>query len=88
MKKQTADWTRTPEGDAKYRSARDEAQRRADASGCDVGIERNDLLREFRVFGLPRRENRCGHELRCEVVHCSDPDKAQPGHGYAPRRVQ
>lgn len=64
-------WWDTPEGEEKYRVAKADAQRRADEFGRDYGIERNDLCKSFHVFGLPRMENRCGYELRCEVVHCS-----------------
>jgi hypothetical protein len=60
-----------------YKEVRAEAQREADEFGYDYGIERNAF--GFTHFMLPRRENRFGHELRCEVVH---PTKgAKPGHG-------
>ena len=80
--KATVDWAQTLEGDQKYREARAEAQRKANESGFDHGLERNDLFEDFHVFMLPRRENRYGHELRCEVVSCEFPAKCQPGHGY------
>jgi len=76
-------WRETPEGDAKYRAARAEAQRAANADGYDRGIEANDLMKEWRVFMLPQKRNRCGHELRCEVVSAMDPTKQKPGHGWA-----
>lgn len=62
-----------------YREARAKAQRTANATGYDFGIERN--LFGWSVFMLPKRENRYGHELRCEVVHCESIDKCKPGHG-------
>lgn len=64
-----------------YQTARAEAQAKANATGFDHGLERNDLFKSFRVFMLPRRENRCGHELRCEVVSPERLDACQPGHG-------
>ena len=65
--------------DRKYREARDEAQKQADATGFDHGIERNAF--GFRVFMLPQRQNRYGHELRCEVVSCMRLERCQKGHG-------
>lgn len=79
--KRKIDWTMTPEGDEKYRAARREAQDAANRDGFDRGLERNDLFKSFHVFMLPRRENRYGHELRCEVVSCEDLTKCQVGHG-------
>lgn len=77
-----ADWRYTPEGDAAYREARAKAQEAANQDGFDRGIEY--LNREFRVFLLPKRENRYGYELRCEVVSCDYPAKCRPGHGPLP----
>lgn len=74
-----------------YEEARIYAQFEADSDGMDRGIETSPMYsypdnREFyRVFLLPRRENRCGHELRCEVVMCSFIEKCQLGHGPARR---
>ena len=79
--KDTTAWRRTPEGTTKYHAAYEQAQAQANASGRDMGIEANDLFKEFRVFGLPSRENRSGHELRCEVVSCQTFLKIAPGHG-------
>lgn len=28
-----------------------------------------DLFRDWHIFMLPSHEHRCGHDLRCEVVH-------------------
>lgn len=75
------DWTQTPEGIAKYKAARADAQKRANETGFDVGLERNDIFKMFNVFGLPQKANRYGHELRCEVVSCEILDKCQKGHG-------
>lgn len=81
-RKDTAvDWTTTTDALMKYRAARAEAQVAANADGFDRGLERNDLFKSFRVFLLPRRENRYGFETRCEVVSCSDLSRCQKGHG-------
>ena len=74
-------WRSTPEGHAKYVAARAEAQREADKFGYDYGIEANDLFKSFHVFMLPSAQHRSGHELRCEVVHPTNPDTTKPGHG-------
>lgn len=80
-RKDPSAWAYTEAGTANYRAARAEAQKRADETGFDYGIERNDLFKEFRVFMLPQKSNRTGHELRCEVVSCADLSKCQRGHG-------
>jgi len=74
-------WTETPAALEKYRTARADAQKRANETGYDYGIERNDLFKSFHVFMLPQRKNRYGHELACEVVSCEKLDHCQPGHG-------
>lgn len=74
-------WRNTPAGTAAYRAVRAEAQAAANADGYDRGIEANDLFRTFRSFMLPQKTNRCGHELRCEVVSCERLDACKPGHG-------
>jgi hypothetical protein len=62
-----------------YKKVREEVQKMAnDAAraspayakkgGCDFGLEFNSLFKEYNFFRLPLPENRCGHELRCEVV--------------------
>lgn len=61
-------WRDTPAGHAAYLAARAEAQAKANETGYDYGLEANDLFKQWRVFMLPRKENRAGHELRCEVV--------------------
>jgi hypothetical protein len=66
--KSASEWAYTEAGHAKYLAAHKKAQHMANEMGVDVGIERNDLFKEFRVFLLPRPENRSGHELRAEVV--------------------
>lgn len=62
-----------------YQEARAQAQEKANASGCDFGVEKNAF--GFSCFSLPRQEHRTGHELRCEVVSCMDLSKVQSGHG-------
>jgi hypothetical protein len=48
-----------------------------------MGIEKNTMFptHTYRVFMLPRRENRCGYELRCEVISAEDIKVQKPGHG-------
>lgn len=58
-----------------YKEAHAAAVLEARRSGKEVGLER---FREyttsgFRVFSLPKPENRYGFELRCEVVKPGDP---------------
>lgn len=86
MSKRTTkiDWKQTEQGRAAYVAARAEAQAKANATGLDHGIEANDVFKTWRVFMLPRRENRYGHELRCEVVSCESLAKCQQGHGPGP----
>jgi hypothetical protein len=74
-------WHLTDAAGPAYRIAREKAQALANETGFDYGIEANDLFREFRVFMLPMRANRSGHELRCEVVHCTNLATVQIGHG-------
>jgi len=77
-------WAGTPHALAVYTQRRAEAQARANKTGFDHGLEANELFKDYIVFVLPRRENRYGHELRCEVVSCENMTTCQPGHG--PRR--
>ena len=72
-------WRHTPEAHARYLVARDEAQAKANELGFDYGIEANDIFKSFHVFMLPSAQHRCGHELRCEVVHPMTTVRA--GHG-------
>lgn len=81
MKRAKVDWRNTTAGHEAWRVAREDAQRKANATGFDHGVEANDLFKSFHTFMLPRKENRCGHELRCEVVSCEDLSKCQQGHG-------
>jgi hypothetical protein len=74
-------WLSTAAGQAAYSKARAEAQARANETGYDIGLERNDLFKTFRTFMLPQRQNRSGHELQCEVVSCENLDRCKPGHG-------
>jgi hypothetical protein len=62
-----------------YDEAKRAAQAAADESGFDYGVEK--LGRDFRYFMLPQKQNRFGHELRCEIVHCTTLAKCQKGHG-------
>ena len=80
-RRERAAWRFTSAALAAYPVARADAQRRADATGIDHGIEANDVFGHWHVFMLPRRESRTGFELTCEVVMCSDLDRCQPGHG-------
>jgi hypothetical protein len=66
-----------------YQDALERAHKLADLTRMDQGIERNRLLGGFSVFMLPRRENRYGFELRCEVVHPAPGLTAHEGHGWA-----
>lgn len=62
-----------------YAEAVDAAQKEADLTGRDMGIEKDAF--GYRFFMLPQKQNRYGYELRCEVVHCSILSKVLPGHG-------
>lgn len=64
-----------------HREARQEAQRRADATGFDHGVWGPDAFGGYSFRALPRRENRFGHELLCEVVMCTKLEDCKPGHG-------
>lgn len=81
MKRKTHERTSTP---AQYKAARDAAQTLADRDGFDRGLEWNAVIGEWHTFILPQRDNRCGFELRCEVVSCSDLARCRPGHGPGP----
>lgn len=74
-----------------YAEARALAQAGADADGMDRGLEALPDYPSginYHVFLLPDRRHRCGHELRCEVVMCSDLKKCRPHHGpEAPAHV-
>jgi len=74
-------WSESPAGHAAYVAARADAQAKCNADGFDRGIEANDVFRSWHVFMLPRRENRYGHEIRCEVISCEVLDRCQAGHG-------
>ena len=76
-----SNWKDTSEGNRKYKIARAKAQALADESGCDQGLEANDYAKDYLTCRLPRKENRYGYELRCEVVYPSDLSRCQPGHG-------
>ena len=80
-KKDPTAWRNLAHAIEAYKRLRFEAQAAANNDGFDRGIEANDLFQHWNMFRLPRRENRCGHELRCEVVSCEILDRCQPGHG-------
>lgn len=67
--------------ETEYVAARERAQKVANATGMDVGLELNRLLKIWTYRLLPRKENRYGYELRCEVVSPEDISRTQPGHG-------
>ncbi len=73
-------WQDTPAAHAKYRAVRDEAQKRANETGFDYGIEANDIFHTYSCFLLPDKSHRFGHELKCEVVS-SEKGNIQPGYG-------
>lgn len=75
------DWTQSQAGRERYQAARSDAQRRANESGADHGVLRNDVFESFMIFRLPMRQHRAGSELRCEVVSCEELSKCQRGHG-------
>jgi len=56
-----------------YEAAYREAVLKARQLQMDVGIELNKLFGTYHVFLLPTPQNRCGHELRCEVVTPTSP---------------
>lgn len=66
-------WRKTPEGQARYWTARAEAEDKANFLGLDVGLEANDLFQSWHIFPLPRPEHRFGHELFCEVIRPGEP---------------
>lgn len=72
-------WRTSPTGVRAYIETRAKAQSQANETGFDHGLEANDLFKSWNMFMLPRKENRRGHELRCEVVY---PERNwKPGHG-------
>ena len=62
-----------------YKQVRATAQAQANLDGFDRGVEKNAF--GYRAFMLPRKENRYGFELRCEVVSCENMERIQKGHG-------
>jgi hypothetical protein len=53
---------------ATWREARDAAEALANKLGISVGIEKLTAFQGWTIKLLPRPENRCGWELRCECV--------------------
>ena len=58
-----------------YHECRKDAQRSANESGREYGLEKNSLFGYYRFFSLPGKKFRSGFELRCEVV---SPDILNP----------
>jgi hypothetical protein len=59
-----------------WKEAHTAAVKLARQIGHDVGLEVGDNPLDgkgFRIFSLPKPENRYGFELRCEVIHPDDP---------------
>ncbi len=63
-----------------YEAAWAEARRRADLTGFDHGLQDLGPHGGWTVFCLPRKRNRSGHELTCEVV-CPLARLPREGHG-------
>lgn len=65
-----------------YKPALAEAQRWANQSGLDLGLERRPGVggygKGYKIFFLPAERFRQGYELRCEVVR---PEVACPEEG-------
>ena len=60
----------------KYEDAFNAAVRMARLLRREVGLEKGDNPLDgkgFRVFSLPKPANRCGHELRCQIVRPDEP---------------
>lgn len=74
-------WRASEQGLELYRALRAEAQRKANETGFDYGIEPNDLFHTWRMFLLPKKQYRTGHELRCEVISPENLSTTQAGHG-------
>lgn len=75
------DWTTTEQGRQRYQAARADAQRRANETGCDHQLVRNDIFKDFTVRMIPEKKNRYGRDLDGEVVMCEILDKCWRGHG-------
>ena len=58
-----------------WKQAHTAAVKLARELGKEVGLEKFKEYNTpgFRVFSLPKPENRYGHELRCEIVRPTDP---------------
>ena len=75
------DWRETPQGIALYRTRRAEAQARANATGFDHLLTKNDLFRDYMICMVPERKNRFGRDLDGEIVSCENLERCQLGHG-------
>jgi hypothetical protein len=80
-KKTKTDWITTEQGQQTYRTLRAEAQGRANATGFDHSLVRNDIFRTFTISMLPEKRNRYGRDLDGEVVMCEVLERCQRGHG-------
>lgn len=61
---------------ATYEQAFDHAVEQSNKIGVAHGIEKPTLYQKWTVKMLPRKENRCGWELRCEAVEPGTPKRA------------
>ena len=72
-----------------YNEAFNSAVRLARLLRREVGLEKGDNPLDgkgYRVFSLPKRENRYGHELRCQVVGPDEPLMAGTPEAIVERR--
>ncbi len=51
-----------------WQEARAYAEQQANSMRVSFGIEKPTAYQKWTVKMLPRKENRCGWELRCEAV--------------------
>ncbi len=63
-----------------YTAVRNWTQLQANATGFDYGMAKG-LLGEWVCWMLPKRKNRFGRDLQCEVVSCEVLTHCRPGHG-------
>jgi len=75
------DWRNTAAGQLTYMQRRAEAQSKANETGFDHLLTKNDIFKDYMVSMLPQRENRFGRDLDGEVVMCENLARCQKGHG-------
>lgn len=63
-----------------HEAAKKKAQDLADATGLDFGV-RTGSDGTYSAIMMPSRDRRTAKDLECEIVHCRNPLKIQPGHG-------